>query len=91
MAVNIITREDLIEFREQLLQEIKKILSGQPAATKKWLRSYEVKKMLNISPGTLQNMRINGSLHPKKIGGIHFYDYDEICKLLAPENKTIRR
>jgi hypothetical protein len=39
---------------------------------KKWLKSSEVKKMLGISPGTLQNLRINGMLPFTKIGGLSF-------------------
>jgi hypothetical protein len=37
--------------------------------SKQWLKSVDVRKMLNISPGTLQNLRINGTLRYTKIGG----------------------
>ena len=49
---------------------------------KKWLKSSEVRKLLGISTGTLQNLRINGLLSYSKVGGIMFYDYEEIQKLL---------
>lgn len=79
----LITVEDLEAFRNLLLEDIEKLLgrlSGQ--ATKKWLKSSEVKKMLGVSPGTLQNLRINGTLPYSKIGGIIFYQYEDIVKLL---------
>ncbi len=37
---------------------------------------------MKISPGTLQNLRIVRKLQPSKIGGILYYRYDEIEKLL---------
>jgi len=87
MAAEIITTDDLREFKLELLSEIKKLLQeqgGQPA--KKWIKSYEGKKMLGISPGTLQNLRVNGTLPFTKIGGVIFYDYADIVKMLA-ENR----
>jgi hypothetical protein len=37
---------------------------------------------LGISAGTLQNLRINGTLTPSKVGGTHFYKRSDIQKLL---------
>ena len=81
----LITVEDLEMFRNQLLEDIKKLLrdvTGQ--VSKKWIKSSEVRKMLGVSPGTLQNLRMNGSLPYSKIGGIIFYRYEDIIKLLDP-------
>lgn len=90
MTVNIITKEDLQEFKEELLAELKTMIPVQETSSyRRWLRSYEVRKILNVSTGTLQTLRINGTLHPKKIGGIHFYDYQEICKVM--ENDPDRK
>jgi hypothetical protein len=80
----IVTIEDLDILKSDLLDEIKKLLrrdSGNIPG-KKWLKSSEVKKMLGISPGTLQNLRINGMLPFTKIGGIIFYNQEDIEKLL---------
>lgn len=82
MAVNIITQEDLQEFRFLLLNDLKDILQTKMQPTKKWLRSSEVRELLNISPGTLQNLRINRTLSFTKIGGTIYYDYQDIEKLL---------
>lgn len=83
MAATIITTEDLYEFKLELLDGIKKLInnqSGQPP--KKWLKSNEVRELLGISPGTLQNLRINGTIPYTKIGGVIYYDYEDIAKLL---------
>lgn len=79
----IITIGDLEIFKNQLLDEIRTLLMDSAATTKKqWLKSSEVKKLLGISTGTLQNLRVNGSLSYSKVGGIIFYDYSEIVKLI---------
>lgn len=82
MNVEIITREDLNEFRSLLLNDLKEIINSKPQQSKQWLKSNEVRKLLNISPGTLQNLRINGTLTYTKIGGIMYYDNTDIDKLL---------
>jgi hypothetical protein len=78
----LITVGDLEIFKNDLLKEIKNILGKTTASTKKWLKSTEVKKLLGISTGTLQTLRLNGTLSHSKIGGIIFYNYDQILKLL---------
>ncbi|UCS92281.1 helix-turn-helix domain-containing protein [Echinicola marina] len=83
MAAEVITTDDLREFKIELLEDLKRLLkepSGQPS--KKWLKSYEVRKLLGISPGTLQNLRVNGTLPFTKIGGVIYYDYTDIQSML---------
>ena len=82
MAIEVITREDLNEFRTLLLDDLKEIFLGKQEQPKQWLKSKEVRKLLNISPGTLQNLRINGTLSYTKIGGIIYYSNKDIDKLL---------
>lgn len=84
MATEIITTEDLQVFKDELLDDIKKLLNSKSDPTaKKWLKSYEVRKLLKISPSTLQNLRINGTLPYTKIGGLMYYDHDDIQTLLT--------
>jgi hypothetical protein len=87
MAATIITTDDLEQFKIELLKEIKGILSGTPMEEKKWLRSGEIRKLLKISPGTLQNLRVNGTLPFTKIGGVIYYAYDDITNMLQ-DNKS---
>ena len=49
---------------------------------KKYIKSSELMEMLQISPGTLQNLRVNGTLPYTKVGGIIFYDSDEIQQVM---------
>lgn len=87
MAVQIITIEDLELFRQTLLQDLKQLFSKNSTPEKKWLKSREVRNLLNISAGTLQTLRINGTLTYTKVGGIMYYDQLDIDKLLT-KNKV---
>jgi hypothetical protein len=88
MAATIITTEDLQEFKHELLNNIKELLNSQATfKQKKWLKSPEVREFLSISPGTLQNLRINGTLPYTKVGGVIYYDYEEIIKVME-ENRV---
>lgn len=95
----LVTLGDLQEFKEDLLLSIKAIIQNNTLIpTKKWLKSYEVKKLLNISTGTLQNLRSNGTLPHTKIGGSIYYDAEDLNRVLAdrkrdfyPETKQARK
>jgi hypothetical protein len=84
MAVEIITKEDLQNFKQEVLNEIRSIFKskGVNLQQKEWLKSFEVRKMLGISPGTLQQMRVNGTLSYSQVGGLLFYRYEDIVKLM---------
>ncbi len=87
MATEIITQDDLREFKIELLDDIKKLLkSNFGTKQKQWLKSYEVRELLNISPGTLQHLRVSGTLPFTKVGGTIYYDYSDI-QLMITENK----
>lgn len=86
MALEIVTKDDLHEFKNDLLQELKNLLLSKSNNQKQWLRSADVKALLKISSGTLQNMRINGTLRYSKVGGTLYYNYEDIEKLLQSKN-----
>ena len=87
MTYEIITQEDLQKFRLQLLEDLTRIMSGaaETQLNKEWLRSSEVRKMLGISHGTLQNLRIKNILPHRKVGGLMYYKYQDILRLLGGE------
>jgi hypothetical protein len=90
MAAEIITKEDLQEFGQQLLNQIKSLLGQAIEEPKKWLKSYQVKNILKISDNTLQTLRDNGTIPFTKIGGILYYSMDDINKVLTGEVKSKR-
>jgi hypothetical protein len=83
MPLELLTTSDLVDFRAELLKEFKQLLSEKDVAiTGKFLKSREVRAILRISPGTLQNLRRNKTLSFTKIGRIIYYDYEDIQKLV---------
>ena len=83
MAIEVVTKEDLETFRTQLLNEIKQLLLPREAKLQKpWLKNAEVKKLLSVSSNTIQRLRIAGKLRSTKVGGVHYYRYEDIENLL---------
>ena len=83
MPLELLTTSDLLDFRIELLNEFKQLLSQKDIPnTGRLLKSGEVRAMLRISRGTLQNLRRNQTLKFTKVGGIIYYDYHDIQKLV---------
>jgi hypothetical protein len=69
-----------------LLADIKVLLAEAPRTDRKpWLKGSEVRKLLGISAGSLQNLRITGRLKSSKVGGIHYYRYEDIERMISKE------
>ena len=85
----LLTLADLETFRDEMLNEFKRIIKeciGQPG--KKWLKSSEVKKLLSISHGFLQSLRDSGILPFSKIGGAIYYDIEDISSMMESHKVT---
>lgn len=82
MGVEIVTREDLQSFRIELLNDIKQLMVASTQPAKEWLKSQEIRKLLKISAGTLQKLRINGTIRYTRMGTIMYYKYEDIVKIL---------
>ena len=78
---DLVTVQDLQELKAEIISKIEHITKNK-TTQKEWLRSSEVMKMLSISTGTLQNMRINGHISFSKIGGTLYYERADILKTL---------
>jgi hypothetical protein len=78
MNIELLTKDDLRLLKEEILKEIEKLVPVRNEPITKWLKSQEVRKILKCSPGSLQNLRINGQLKPKKIGGVYYYQKSEV-------------
>lgn len=88
MPTQIITTDDLRDFKMEMISEIKNLLENSTTVkTKKYLKSSELMELLKVSPGTLQTLRVNGTLPYSKVGGIIFYEYDEILQVIE-QNKV---
>ena len=73
----------MLQFKRQLLDELLVASRSQsPTVSKRWMKSDEVRKLLKISPGTLQTLKSSGIIPYTKVGGVHFYYYEDIQEVL---------
>jgi hypothetical protein len=79
----------LNDFKKKFIAEVKselqKFNGSKPQS--KWLKSYQVQRLLGISSGTLQTLRINGTIPYSKIGGTIFYNEEEIMNVLKSRGR----
>lgn len=88
MAATIITTEDLMEFKMELLEEFKQLMVEHThPKPKNWLRSSDIRKRFQISPGTLHSLRSRNIIPSYKVGGLVFYDAEEIDQIIL-DNKV---
>lgn len=95
MEISIVTQQDLQQLKTDLLASItqmkEELLENrspkQPEV--QLLKSHQVQRMLGISPGTLQNLRVNGTLPYSKVGGVIFYDKNEILRIIEENKRNI--
>ena len=91
-ANQIVTIADLERFKRELFAEFRLLLKdgkGQPA--KKWLKTREVIKLLDISQGKLQTMRNSRTIQFTRIGGTLYYDQEDINRMMETNEKTAKR
>ena len=88
MNVEIITKEDLLEFRKEFIEEIKEIINPGLQQTE-WLSTDEAMTLLWIKGKTkLQNLRDNLAIKFSQHGRIIKYSRSSILEFL--EKNTIK-
>ena len=81
MSAEIVTIEDLEEFRIRLLTDLAKLMR-KPDPVEPLLRSAQVRKLLNISSGTLQKLRVKGILRYTRLDGSFRYRLADVEQAL---------
>lgn len=86
-----ITKQDLEVMRDKIISDIGNLLDSKLANNKEseedfeWMRSKSIRKKLNISAGTLQNLRITGKIRFKKLLGSYYYNREDLMHLFEDE------
>jgi hypothetical protein len=82
---NVVTKDDLRQFGMVLLNDLRKVVengNGQEESLHpEWLKSKMVRKLLDMSAGTLQNLRITGKVRYKKILGSYYCNKADLLNL----------
>ncbi|MBL3545962.1 helix-turn-helix domain-containing protein [Chryseobacterium sp. KMC2] len=81
-----ITRNDLEILRSQIITDIGSLIESKLTDSRDseqfgWMRSKEIRKKLNISASTLQNLRITGKIRFKKVLGSYYYNKEDLQHL----------
>lgn len=87
-----ITREDLRQFGMVLKDEIKILINESAVRYSKvlnpeWIRSRSVRKLLDISAGSVQNLRTSQKVRFKKVLGSYYYNRADLEKLFADDKE----
>ena len=77
----IVTLEKFNDFEDRIFKELEGLKQNSTTESR-WLKSNDVKELLGISHGKLQDLRDRGLIPFTKIGGVIFYDRNEIEKML---------
>lgn len=89
--MELLTKDDLRQLRLLLLSDIEKLLADrgiderEKEEVNEWLRSKAIRRIMDISPGTLQNLRITGKVRFKKVMGSYYYSRSDVVKLFKEE------
>ena len=88
----IVTKEDLRQFGLLLVDKIKAIFKDKDSGRKEtlepeWIKSKSVRKLLDISAGSVQNLRISQKVRFKKVFGSYYYNKEDLQKLFDDETK----
>lgn len=90
MMSDTITKDDLRQFGLLLINDIRSIIEKSPEGEKEsidpeWLKSRVVRKMMDMSPGSLQNLRVTGKVRFKKVLGSYYYNKTDLRKLFSEQ------
>lgn len=82
----IVTKEDLRQFGLLLVDKIQAVFYEMNYRQKEplepeWLKSKAVRKLLDISAGSVQNLRTSQKVRFKKVLGSYYYNKEDLRKL----------
>jgi hypothetical protein len=84
---DLLTKKDLADFKKELFALLAPLAKVHGLEQQQWLKSKDVRELLKISPGTLQNLRTSGQLGHHQVGSIIYYKREDIDKMLSGSQK----
>ena len=87
---DMVTKEDLRQFGLELLGNIGNLITqtkegNSDVTEQEWIKSKQVRKLMNMSPGSVQNLRVTEKVRFKKIVGSYYYNKADLLKLFTDE------
>ena len=87
MIVELLTKEDFKALDEKMDKILEVLSSKKNSEAGEWLKSAEVKAILNCSDATLKNYRDSGSLPYSKIEGTYYYSVKSVSAMLEQNSQ----
>lgn len=86
----IVTKEDLRQFGLLLLDKIQTIFKEKNSHQKElsdpeWIKTKAVRKLLDISAGSVQSLRVTQKVRCRKVLGSYYYNREDLMKLFGNE------
>lgn len=86
-----ITKDDLKQFGQLLMEQFKQIIElnqnkEEGGLNPEWLKSRVVRKLMDMSSASLQNLRITGKVRFKKVLGSYYYSKSDLMNLFNDKN-----
>ena len=87
---DMVTKEDLRQFGLELLCNIGTLMTQtrevqNEKVEQEWIKSKQVRLLMNMSPGSIQNLRVTQKVRYKKILGSYYYNKVDLLKLFTDE------
>jgi hypothetical protein len=87
---DMVTKEDLRQFGLELLGNIGTLMTQtrevqNEIVDQEWIKSKQVRLLMNMSPGSIQNLRVTQKIRFKKILGSYYYNKVDLLKLFTDE------
>lgn len=87
---DMVTKEDLRQFGLELLCNIGTLMTQtrevqNEIVDQEWIKSKQVRLLMNMSPGSIQNLRVTQKIRFKKILGSYYYNKVDLLKLFTDE------
>jgi hypothetical protein len=85
-----ITKDDLKQFGLLLMEQFKQVIENNQNEedndlNPEWLKGRAVRKLMDMSAASLQNLRITGKVRFKKVLGSYYYSKSDLMNLFNNE------
>ena len=87
MNLELVTKGDLRVLEGKLSQILQRIGDSSSKAQRKWLKSSDVKTILQCSDATLKHYRNKGKLPFSRVGRTYYYNSSDVEAMLAKQIK----
>lgn len=85
MSIEIVTKDDLLVFRNLLINDLKQLLNEVAGKQQEPMEGYKtkhVRSILGCSVNKLVSLRVSRKIRTKKVGGTLYYNKDDVRRLL---------